>query len=166
MADLNVMLGKLKSERQLSAWFTPVDSQGEPFGEPGSPFRIHLLSRRSEEWRALERTWQVERAVSAANNGKVTAQDAARFEQHLVKCHIAITQEWENLTSAGDLVPCTPVTMNNLYGDIDFREQLFAFTSNPLNYGMTGEIEPQTEAEDTEKKSVSGLSSALHSATT
>lgn len=166
MADLNVMLGKLKSERRQSAWFIPVDAMGEPFGDPGSPFRIHLLSRRSEEWRALERTWQVDRAVSAANNGKVTAEDAARFEQHLIKCHIAITQEWENLTHEGQPVPCTPTTMTNLYNDIDFREQLFAFTADPRNYGQKGEIEPQTEVEDVEKKSESGVNSDSLSATT
>ena len=166
MADLNAVLGKLKSDRQQSAWFTPVDSLGEPFGDAAAPFRIHLFSRRSVEWRTLERTWQVERAVSAANNAKITAQDAARFEQHLVKCHIAITRGWENLTHEGQPVPCTPETMANLYGDIDFREQLFAFTANPLNYGMNGELEPQTEAEDTEKKSVSGASGDSLSATT
>jgi hypothetical protein len=160
MADLNAILSTLKAERSRSAWFTPRDSQGNAFGDP--PFRIHLLSRRSDEWRQMENAWQMERAVISANNGKITVQDATKFVAHLVRCHIAITREWENLTTAdGEPVPCTPVTMANLYNDIDFREQLFVFTADPANYGEKGDIEPSTEVEDSEKKLGSGVSGDL-----
>src|SRR4249920_2076637 len=165
MADLNTILSTLKAGRTRTAWFTPIDDQGKPFGEP--PFRIHLLSRRSDEWRQMENAYQMERAVQMANNGKLTTQDATKYVHHLVRCHIAITREWENLTTGeGEPVPCTPVTMANLYNDIDFREQLFAFTADPVNYGEQGAIEPSTEVEDVEKKSASGASGALHGAST
>jgi len=156
MAELNKILSTLKSERSRAAWFTPTDSQGQSFGDP--PFRIHLLSRRSDEWRQMENAWQMEIQAQRANNGKVTARDALNYAQHLVRCHIAITREWENLNNDGEPVPCTPVTMQNLYNDIDFREQLFAFTADPANYGEKGDLEPSTEAEDAEKKSVNGAS--------
>jgi hypothetical protein len=157
MADLNTILTSLKAGRTRTAWFVPVDDQGKPFGDP--PFRIHLLSRRSDEWRQMENAWQMERAVQMANNGKVTAQDATKYVTHLVRSHIAITREWENLeTAEGEPVPCTPVTMQNLYNDIDFREQLFAFTADPANYGEKGDIEPSSEAEDAQKKLLNGVS--------
>lgn len=165
MADLNTILGTLKAGRSRTAWFVPIDDQGNAFGDP--PFRIHLLSRRSDEWRQMENAWQMERAVQMANNGRLTTQDTTKWIQHLVRCHIAITKEWENLTTGeGEPVPCTPVTMQNLYNDIDFREQLFNFTADPKNYGEQGEIEPSSEVEDSAKKSLSGVSGDLPGAST
>ena len=155
MAELSKILGTLKAERDASAWFTPVDSVGEPFGDP--PFRILLKSRRSDEWDQLEHAWQVQRSVSLANNGgQLTEKDAEKFLQHMIRCHVAITQRWENLDHDGEPVPCNPQTITNVYNDRDIRRQLFEFTSNPINYGLKGEREPNTELESLEKKSPNG----------
>lgn len=167
MADLNTLLNKLKQEREVSAWFTPVDANGAPFGEEGAPFQIRVLSRRSQEWREAEEAWQITRAVSVANQQKVTERDAKSFSQFMTKAHIAISKEWRNLTHEGEPVPMTPESLSNLCGDIDFKEQFFAFTANSRNYPGSGDEQfPNTEAEDAEKKSVSGASGDSLSATT
>ena len=165
MANLNTVIKSYEDARKVSAWFTPLDDKGQPHGDP--PFRIHLLSRKSDEWRQLERAWQAGAVVRRANDQPLTVRDANSYEQHLLKSHIAITLEWENLTTDdGSPVPVSPVTLTNLYSDLDFQEQLYRFTANPKNYGMAGDVEPQTEEEDAEKKSESGANGASLSATT
>ena len=166
MADLNTMLASLKGKRQKSAWFTPIDlDTGLPFGEPDAPFQIHLLSRQSDEWHAIEEAWEAVMAVRKANGSRLTVKDAEEFKQHRIRCHIAITLEWRNLSSEDGPVPCTPVTMAHLYEDRSIQAQLYRFTSIPASYGMTGPDEPETEEADAKKKSPSGVSGDSVSAT-
>lgn len=169
MADaIAALLAPLKAESQRSAWYTPTKKDGTPLHEEnGHPFRIHLLSPESDEWFAVEQAWQVEMGIRRANNTPVTKQDALGFIQLRVKCHIAITLEWEHWThpETGEPVACTPVNMNLLYSDRKFQRDLFVFTATPANYGLEGESLPQTELEDAEKKSESGANGASASAT-
>ena len=165
MAELSQILGTLKAAREATAWFTPVDeTTRQPFGDP--PFRILLRSRKSDEWYEPEHAWQVKRSVSLANNGgQLVEQDAEKFLQHMIRLHVAITVRWENLTHEGEPIPCNPQTITNIYNDREIREQLFACTSTPSNFGLTGDKEPNTELESLEKKSPNGAAGDSHGET-
>lgn len=153
MAELNLIMSAMDAEKNKSAWYTPRNSQGEPYGDP--PFRIHFLSRKSDEWRAMEKAWQAEALDLIANGRKMTAADQDRFHNHLVKCHMAITLGWENLEQDGQAVPCTQAWMKQIYSHPEFFDGMVAWTNN--NFSYSNEPEP-TILEDAEKKLLNGSS--------
>jgi hypothetical protein len=166
MADFSILEKEVKDWQESTAWMTIRHPRtGEPIGDQERPARICLASPQSERWQRLEKSYHAQLRLARQNGQTVyTVDDVERFEQHRVQCYQAVTRDWQNIERNGEVLPCTPASMEWMYGMKWIADQLLEFMSDVRNWGAPEGTENLIAPDpmlDSEKKLSIGSSGTL-----